>query len=110
VAEAAGRIIGFIRLWHSPHIDEWVLDGIVVAREYRRRGIGRRLVRGVLDLARTLGAASVIVHPSRRNLPAIALYEQTGFRREAGDYRNSFGQWRRGVGWLCRARVHRGDT
>jgi ribosomal protein S18 acetylase RimI-like enzyme len=105
VAEESSRIVGFVRLWHTPHIDEWVLDGIVVATDFRRRGIGRELVRRTLALAREMGADSVVVHVSRKNPPAISLYEQAGFCREADDYRNSHGQWRRGVGWLCRADV-----
>ena len=98
VAEDRGRIIGFVRLWHSPHIDEWVIDGIVVAPSHRRRGIGRALLGEALALARRRSAPSVVAHIGHHNAPSVALHQQAGFRPETSDYLNSLGQPRSGIG------------
>ena len=102
VAEADGVVVGFVRLWHSPHIGEWVIDGIVVSPSHRRRGVAFGLLSRALDLAAESGAASVVVHVLNDNAPAMALYDKVGFRRETTDYRNSYGQRRQGRGWQCR--------
>ena len=48
VAEAEGRPIGFILVRFEylgiPFTEVWVIHSIVVANEYRRQGIGNRLV------------------------------------------------------------------
>ena len=105
VAEFGGVIVGFVRLWNSPHIREWVIDGVVVSPSRQRRGLGYRLLRDAMDLAARSGAPSVIVQVSKRNAPALALYEKVGFQRETTDYLNSYGQPRQGLGWQCRIKL-----
>jgi RimJ/RimL family protein N-acetyltransferase len=107
VAEDDGAIVGFARLWRSPHIDEWLNDGMVVAPAYRRRGIGRLLLGHLLDLAWKLGAGSVIAHVSEGNAPSIRLHEKAGFRREPLlSFKNSYGT-QHGPGWGGQYRILR---
>ena len=105
VAEDGGVIVGFIRLWHSPHIDEWINDGMVVAPARRREGIGQALVRAALALAGQMGARSVLAHIGNDNAASIRLHEKAGFVKETTHYRNSYGQWREGGGWQYRVAV-----
>jgi ribosomal protein S18 acetylase RimI-like enzyme len=105
LAEVGGLVVGFVRLWNSPHIKEWLIDGIAVDPPHRQRGIGYGLLLGALDLAVKLGATSVIVHVRKDNAAAMALYEKAGFQRETTDYLNSYGERRQGRGWQYRARL-----
>lgn len=53
---------------------------LVVHPDFHRRGIGTRLVQGVLDMYPD--AALFTVSTGERNEPAISLYERFGFRRK----------------------------
>ena len=52
-----------------------------VVPEGRRRGIGRALLRALLEQARALGRARVVLETGVRQGEAITLYEQEGFVR-----------------------------
>ena len=51
LAEEEGVVVGFIRLWNSPHINEWVADGIVVRPSHRQKGVGIRLLECAMEKA-----------------------------------------------------------
>lgn len=51
--------------------------------EYRRQGIGRRLMEAMLTAAREKGASSVALEVRESNRGAIQLYEEYGFCQEA---------------------------
>ena len=55
--------------------------GIAVVGERRGRGVGRKLLDALLQLARDEGHAAVSLSVSERNLPAVKLYETGGFER-----------------------------
>ncbi len=105
VAESEGTIVGFIRLWHSPHVDEWFNDGMVVSPAFRRQGIGRCLLQQALQLAIRMGAFSVIAQIGKDNIASIRLHEKAGFLPETTEYLNSYGQSRSGVGRQYRLRL-----
>jgi ribosomal-protein-alanine N-acetyltransferase len=54
---------------------------IGVASALQGRGVGRQLMAALVDLARDLGARSVLLEVRVGNDPAIALYERFGFVR-----------------------------
>ncbi len=56
----------------------WI-GGIGVTPFGRRRGIGERLLRAVIDQARERGARTVQLEVIEGNAPALALYEKIGF-------------------------------
>ncbi len=74
------------RLYVDRRADEIRLIDIALLPEHRRRGIGGRLMRRVLDEGREAGLP-VQIHVERNN-PAMRLYERLGFRRveEQGVY------------------------
>jgi ribosomal protein S18 acetylase RimI-like enzyme len=55
------------------------IEGLAVERTWRRRGIGRALVRAAVARARAEGLAAVTLHVGTRNAAAIALYRAEGF-------------------------------
>lgn len=53
--------------------------GMVVADSRRRRGLGRLVLRRLLEWARGEGATEVFLQVSQDNAPAVALYAAAGF-------------------------------
>jgi ribosomal-protein-alanine N-acetyltransferase len=77
VALEQGRVVGFVDYW-LVH-DEVHLLAIAIHPDVRRRGIGRRLLDHLLELARARASALVTLEVRRSNVPAIAMYERAGF-------------------------------
>jgi L-amino acid N-acyltransferase len=98
VAEEDGRVVGFGSL--SPYKDRpaystTVEDSVYVHREWRRRGVGRRLLGELLTLATTHGFHAVIARIVGDHDASIALHRSCGFElvgveREVG---RKFGRW-----------------
>lgn len=60
---------------------DWVgVHSLAVEPEARRQGLARTVVSGLLDWAASRGATTAWLHVEIDNAPAIALYEQMGFR------------------------------
>src|SRR5262245_41413055 len=53
---AAARILDFRHWWLGRQVPMAGIGGVVVAPEYRGRGVGSRLMRGVLERCRELGS------------------------------------------------------
>lgn len=54
---------------------------IATSPEYRRRGIGYRLLDYSVKVARGMGLEALFLEVRESNLPAISLYESYGFKR-----------------------------
>jgi ribosomal protein S18 acetylase RimI-like enzyme len=87
VAEAGGEVVGFVSVWgrvppqepdEPPHDYAYVSD-LVVLPAWRRRGIGRALLRGAEDHARSLGMDAIRIGVMAANRSALDLYEADGF-------------------------------
>jgi ribosomal protein S18 acetylase RimI-like enzyme len=85
VAEEGGRIVGWCDALpgtltsgtaHVGHL------GMGVLREFRGKGIGRRLAEATIDRARELGLQKIELSVYSSNAPAIALYRELGFVQE----------------------------
>lgn len=63
----------------EPADGELLMDGIAVDPDYRGRGIGGRLLRNIVDHARTHGFATVRLDVIDTNPDAQRLYERFGF-------------------------------
>lgn len=57
--------------------------GMAVLRDYRRRGIGSRLLSAALMKARGIGLTRVELEVRADNIAALQLYRKFGFTREA---------------------------
>lgn len=70
--------------------DECEILSIGVAPEFRRRGVGRMLLRAVVPAAVAAGAARLLLEVAEDNPAALALYAAEGFQasgRRTGYYR-----------------------
>jgi ribosomal protein S18 acetylase RimI-like enzyme len=84
VAVSAGQVIGWCDVVPNPrpiHAHAGVL-GIALLPEFRRQGIGGRLIRQTLDAARDFGLRRVELTVRERNAVAIELYKKFGFAIE----------------------------
>jgi ribosomal protein S18 acetylase RimI-like enzyme len=84
VAEAAGQIIGFtlarIHYVGIPLTKVCVIGGIVVEHEYRRHGIGNKLVEKIFVSCREKGVDTVRTLVEEGNVQVRRFVEQLGFR------------------------------
>lgn len=60
--------------------DELHINNVAVRQDYRRRGIGRRLLDRILEEGKRSGAAAAFLELRAGNKAALALYEECGFR------------------------------
>lgn len=85
----SGEIRGYAIL--MPVVDEAELLNIGVAAEQQRKGLGRAMLNGMLDMARSREMRRVFLEVRTSNTPAIALYRSAGFAEigvRRGYYRN----------------------
>jgi [ribosomal protein S18]-alanine N-acetyltransferase len=73
-----GRVIGYLCLWEIA--DELHITNIAVHPAHRRQGVGRLLLRGVLEDARERRLRLVVLEVRPSNTEARTLYEGFGFR------------------------------
>lgn len=71
------QVVGYAGLWVVA--DEGHINTLAVHPDWRRRGIGERLLQAVLDKARALGALSATLEVRVSNLAAQHLYQKFGF-------------------------------
>jgi RimJ/RimL family protein N-acetyltransferase len=99
VAESdEGDIVGRLSLARDQHpASEHVADlGMMVAQDWRRRGIGKALLEQAVEWARDGGVRKIELHVFPHNEAAIKLYEEFGFEREGfrkQHYRRSSGEY-----------------
>jgi len=85
IAEADGTIAGYASVHHNEalwnrHVGE---IRVIVAPEYRRRGLGRRLTDEVFAIARDIGLSKISAQMTPDQKGARATFERLGFRPEA---------------------------
>ncbi|MGW6796357.1 N-acetyltransferase family protein [Streptomyces chartreusis] len=83
VAELDRRIVGYVRLGFptplasNAHVRQ--IQGLAVSDEARGHGVGRALIRAVVEEARRRGARRLTLRVLGHNTPARMLYESEGF-------------------------------
>lgn len=77
VAVAGSRVVG-LGLLAARGVHGWI-GGMGVIPAYRRQGVGRELMRGLLGAARSLGLERLQLEVITQNTGALALYEALGF-------------------------------
>jgi phosphinothricin acetyltransferase len=89
VAAAGGEIVGWgslNRFNPRPAYDHVADLSVYVERDWRGRGVGRRLLSSLVETARQLGYHKMVLAAFPTNGPGMALYERMGFSR-VGIYR-----------------------
>lgn len=94
VAAARGQVVGYLHV--DPSIFGFGEIGMLVAREWRGRGVGSALVAAAIDWGREHGLHKLTLSVFPHNEAAIALYRKFGFEDEG--YRRK--QMRRASGDL----------
>jgi len=82
IAERGGRFLGSIAVKGLPKATAQ-LRFLIVEREARGLGLGRRLVKGVLDHARASGERRIVLDTASDLAAARGLYAAHGFRKVA---------------------------
>jgi ribosomal-protein-alanine N-acetyltransferase len=78
VARIDDRVVGYGGMWVI--VDEAHITTFAVDPDWRRQGIGERLLLALLDLAGGRNAREATLEVRLSNLPARRLYEKYGFR------------------------------
>lgn len=87
IAYEDGTPVGMVTGVETTHPDkgtEMFLYELAVADAYQRRGIGRRLVEALADLARARGCYGMWVGTEYGNAAALATYRAAGADEESG--------------------------
>ncbi|HLM84540.1 MAG TPA: GNAT family N-acetyltransferase [Candidatus Bathyarchaeia archaeon] len=81
VAEDNAEIVGFISAQISLGKELWI-DMIVVKNEHRSKGIGTKLIKFVLRLAKKKGMKMVFLDAPAFNKKTLKFYKKIGLRKE----------------------------
>ena len=93
VADHGGRAVGWIHMVITEYIEAdafVVIGGLVVDREYRKQGIGRRLLTRAEEWAVQHGCSVVRLSSNVRRVEAHGFYERAGYTNLKTQY--SFGK------------------
>lgn len=82
---AAARILDFRHWWLGRQVPMAGIAGVVVSPEYRGRGVGSRLMRGVLGRCRELGSPITALYPA-----TLPVYRYLGYEFGGARYRFTF--------------------
>lgn len=93
IAEHCGRPVGaaWIRAFSTETSQRGFLSedipelAIAVDQAFRGRGVGRRLLIALIELARSAGTVGISLHVNRRNATALRLYQSMGFVEQQAD-------------------------
>lgn len=81
--------VGFTQLYPSYSsvraVRNWILNDLYVAPEYRKKGIGEKLIRAAMQFAREQQAKFVQLETAMDNCTAQRLYESIGFVKQQPD-------------------------
>jgi [ribosomal protein S18]-alanine N-acetyltransferase len=77
VARAGDRVVGFAGIWLM--VDEGHVTTFGVHPDWRRQGIGRQLLLGLVELGATIGARRLTLEVRPSNDAAQKLYRSFGF-------------------------------
>jgi [ribosomal protein S18]-alanine N-acetyltransferase len=79
VAEEGTHIIGYACAWFIH--DEGQVVNVAVLPQYRRSGIGKTLIRHIIQEARTRGVLTLSLEVRNSNHAALKLYQSFGFQK-----------------------------
>ncbi|MDF2857754.1 MAG: family N-acetyltransferase [Neobacillus sp.] len=79
--------VGFVQLYPAfssvSMRKSWILNDLFVSENYRRKGMGEKLIKTVIDFAVETGVKGVSLETGKGNISAQRLYEKIGFERES---------------------------
>lgn len=81
------NVVGYCGIWEI--VGEGDITNVAVLPEFRRQGIGGRLMKRMIEYGRSRGMSRLTLEVRESNTPARRLYESFGFR-QAGSRRNYY--------------------
>lgn len=63
---------------------EFYIECLEVVENYRRKGIGRQLLKNIEESGKKEGCEKLSLQVDRKNVTAIDLYKKLGFKRQLG--------------------------
>ena len=104
VADSRGTVVGLTGLFDRGTSGE--VEPVVVAEAARDQGIGRMLIRRVVEEARARGYEYLAIRPVARNVAAIRRFHAAGFRALGGHIDLTMDLTARRHDWLPGASLH----
>ena len=80
VAEIDGEVAGYGGIWMI--IGEGHITNIAVESKYRKMGVGKKLVEGLIEVSKRMFITSMTLEVRESNIPAQNLYKQYGFKEQ----------------------------
>jgi ribosomal protein S18 acetylase RimI-like enzyme len=80
-----GDLVAYGEIWSDRQEREVELARLIVRPDMRSRGIGRCLVRSLLEVAASTGWPVAYIRVAPENAPALACYDRAGFTRVPAD-------------------------
>ena len=78
--------VGFTQLYPTYSsvrvVKNWILNDLYVDKEYRKQGIGEKLIQNAMNFAKENNAKFVQLSTAVDNYTAQSLYEQIGFKKQ----------------------------
>lgn len=78
IAKLNKEIVGFAGVIDT--VDQLEITNIVVKKDFRKNGIGNKLLEKLITLAKEKGKDKITLEVNSSNLAAIKLYEKNGFK------------------------------
>lgn len=78
VAKEMNEVLGFAGVWVSP-VDVQLMN-IVVRKDRRGEGIGKKLLQKIIEISRETGLEILTLEVNSKNVIAGSLYEKAGFK------------------------------
>jgi [ribosomal protein S18]-alanine N-acetyltransferase len=78
VYEDGEEMLGYVVL--MPAVDEMQLLNISIAAEQQRKGLGRKLMGEIMEIARGMNMRRMLLEVRPSNVAALGLYRDAGFR------------------------------
>jgi ribosomal protein S18 acetylase RimI-like enzyme len=79
VADDGSGVRGFVDVMESEWNQAVSINNLAVASSFRRKGLGSRLMRTVLDWAKQKKSRAILLHVPTKCYPAICLAQKYGF-------------------------------
>ncbi len=70
-------IVGYGGVWYI--VDEGHITNVAIHKDYRKQGLGKELVKGMIEKAKKSNISHMTLEVRKSNIPAITLYERMGF-------------------------------
>jgi ribosomal protein S18 acetylase RimI-like enzyme len=80
VAKRKGKTIGYIALKTRKEENTMEISGLATMEDERGKGIAHLLIKHAEKTARSMKAKKLVVRTSNDNIPALALYQENGFK------------------------------